>query len=356
MYSKIADRLGVHPKGLTCVLGGFILCLSFASDFSYPNINTYLTSYMRTTGYNPTLTYADFVFLSTTKTVVQGLSMPFIGDIARKIGCRPSIAIGSAIYRFVYLFFNHNTSFCFSIGFMLTCLTVKYWFILAIISLACHGIGFSFVYATAIGAAQKWFPPHRKGLVGSLVVSGYGFGSLFWVPIQTAFVNPNNVKAVIDPNCTFAGTDYEQTKCELYFMDEDMLGRIPYMFLMLGVIFLVMGIISVILISEPEQQNQHGERNQTKVDKKSMELSEKGDKAPKTVFSLSPLQVLKTPIFYQVSQRSNSLSYPSLLPYLDMAGLLQHFLNKWLNGELQQDIWSDFHQRRPLLCKGGRLP
>merc|ERR1712106_1150487 len=89
---------GVPLQGLSCVLGGFILCLSFASDFSYPNINTYLTSYMRTTGYNPTLTYADFVFLSTTKVVVQGASMPFIGDISRKIGCRPSIAIGSAIY------------------------------------------------------------------------------------------------------------------------------------------------------------------------------------------------------------------------------------------------------------------
>ena len=103
MSSKIAAILGVHPKGLSCALGGFILCLSFASDFSYPNLNTYITSYMRTTGYNPTLTYADFVFLSTTKTVVQGVSMPFIGDVARKIGCRPSIAIGSAIYRFICL-------------------------------------------------------------------------------------------------------------------------------------------------------------------------------------------------------------------------------------------------------------
>ena len=69
---------------------------------------------------------------------------------------------------------------------MLTCLTVKYWFILAIISLASHSIGFSFVYATAIGAAQKWFPQHRRVC--------------------------DNVKVVNDPNCTFAQTDYEQTK------------------------------------------------------------------------------------------------------------------------------------------------
>ena len=92
-----------------------------------------------------------------------------------------------------------------SLGFMLTYLTVKHWFLLAILSLSCHGIGFSFVYATAIGAAQSWFPPNRKGLVGSVVVSGYGFGSLFWVPLQTCFVNPDNVKAVIDRDCDFIG-------------------------------------------------------------------------------------------------------------------------------------------------------
>ena len=69
---SLSEKLGTSPKGLACLIGGFILCLSFASDFSYPNINSYLTSYMRTNGYNPNLTYADFIFLSTTKTVVQG--------------------------------------------------------------------------------------------------------------------------------------------------------------------------------------------------------------------------------------------------------------------------------------------
>ena len=75
-------------------------------------------------------------------------------------------------------------------GFMLTFVTIKSYFALAIVSLALHGLGFSFVYATAISAAQKWFPRSRRGLVGSLVLSGYGYGSLIWVPLQTAFVNP----------------------------------------------------------------------------------------------------------------------------------------------------------------------
>ena len=63
------------------------------SHFSYPNINTYLTSYMRSTGYNPSLTYDDFVFLTTTKVVLQGMSMPLVGQLCRMIGCRCSIFI-----------------------------------------------------------------------------------------------------------------------------------------------------------------------------------------------------------------------------------------------------------------------
>ena len=113
-------RLRSHSlKGVQCVIGGFILCLSFSSDFSYPNINSYLTSYMKnshTNGYNNYLTcvrnlkvfflifkncfsYDDFIFLTATKVLIQGLSMPFIGDLCRKLGTRLSIFIGSAIYR-----------------------------------------------------------------------------------------------------------------------------------------------------------------------------------------------------------------------------------------------------------------
>ena len=41
------------------------------------------------------------------------------------------------------------------------------------------------------------------------MLSGYGFGSLMWIPIQTGFVNPENRKATIDPGCKYLGTDNE---------------------------------------------------------------------------------------------------------------------------------------------------
>ena len=45
---------------------------------------------------------------------------------------------------------------------------------------------------SSIGTAQSWFPPEMRGFIGSLVLSGYGFGSLMWIPLETAFVNPGN--------------------------------------------------------------------------------------------------------------------------------------------------------------------
>ena len=59
MLSIFSHRLSDSSRGWLCVLGGFIVCLSFSSDFSYPNINSYMTSYMRnnqTNGYNNNLT------------------------------------------------------------------------------------------------------------------------------------------------------------------------------------------------------------------------------------------------------------------------------------------------------------
>jgi len=283
LISHLATRLGGSKDGVFCILGGFILCLSFASDFSYPNINTYLTSYMRTNGYNPTLTYADFVFLSTTKVVITGVSMPFIGGWAKKIGTRPSIALGSAIYSF---------------GFMLTYFTVKHWFSMAVLSLSCHGVGFSFIYATAIGAAQNWFPPSRKGLVGSIVVSGYGFGSLFWVPLQTMYVNPDNVQAVIDQGCEYLGTEQEDVNCDFYFMDKTLLDKVPDMFFLLGVVYSVMGVIAVYLISDPEPKCRIKPFKEEKEDSDEKCLIE--NSPGKVTFSLSPTQVMRTMAFYQI--------------------------------------------------------
>ena len=40
---------------------------------------------------------------------------------------------------------------------------------------------------------EKKYQTFLSGLISSLVISGYGYGSLIWIPMETAFVNPDNV-------------------------------------------------------------------------------------------------------------------------------------------------------------------
>ena len=184
---------------------------------------------------------------------------------------------------------------------MLTWLTVKYQYALAIISLSMHGLGFSFVYATAIGAAQKWFPRSKKGLIGSIVLSGYGYGSLLWSPLQTAYVNPYNVKAVKDPRCGGNnGSDiFEDPSWDCknrYYVDQDMLDRVPWMFLILGASFSVLGFIAVLLISEPDESPSE-----------TLSLKSESETVSETQLqtSLKPTEVLKTATFYQVRDKQS---------------------------------------------------
>jgi len=237
-----------------------------------------------TNGYNDQLTYDDFVFLSVSKVFIQGISMPFVGDWSRELGCKWSIFIGSGIY---------------SVGYILTYWTVRYYYFLAVITLSLHGIGFSFIYATAVGAAQKWFPKSMKGFVGSIVLSGYGFGSLIWIPLQTSFVNPDNIPAEYDPRCNKTGniSSVDTIDCHnRYYTNIDLLDRVPGMFFILGIIYTVCGVISVILISEPDPASDGSLEENESLNPERQEAAP----AKEVPRSLKPREVLKTSVFYQI--------------------------------------------------------
>ena len=51
--------------------------------------------------------------------------------------------------------------------------------------------GIGIVYYTPIICSWEWFP-ENKGLVGGLILSGYGFGAFVFGFISTAIVNPDD--------------------------------------------------------------------------------------------------------------------------------------------------------------------
>ncbi|OON23901.1 hypothetical protein X801_00180, partial [Opisthorchis viverrini] len=101
------------------------------------------------------------------------------------------------------------------------------------------GLGFGAGYSVILAVASAWFPSHR-GLIVGLVLGGFGGGALVFTPIQTALINPKNVKI----NST--------TKS---FTDTDMLNRVPYAFLLLAGITGTIQIIGFLLMQEKPKTN-----------------------------------------------------------------------------------------------------
>ncbi len=56
------------------------------------------------------------------------------------------------------------------------------------------------MYSKGNDSLSQWFPGD-PGLMTSICVAGYGFGGVIWNPLETAYVNPDNVDAVqVDPD------------------------------------------------------------------------------------------------------------------------------------------------------------
>ena len=84
--------------GLLAIIGGFLLQFTMGSFYSFGNMMTYMTSYMRAHG-SPNITYEDFVVVQSTWGMTQGCVMPLSGFIIHLLGERISMSVGSFLFR-----------------------------------------------------------------------------------------------------------------------------------------------------------------------------------------------------------------------------------------------------------------
>ena len=109
-----------------------------------------------------------------------------------------------------------------------------------------HGIAFSLIYAQTIGCILKWFLSGNQGLMTSIAVGGYGFGSMIWIPLQTYFVNPDNIQAVPE--------DPLNPSSDKYFKNEELLENVPKLFLVMGGIIGALEIIGMLMLRTPNNE------------------------------------------------------------------------------------------------------
>ena len=81
----ISGLKDVPLRGFAAVFGGFLLQFTMGAFYSFGNMSTYMTSYMRQHG-SPDLKYTEFVVVQSTWGMTQGCVMPLSGFLIRAIG------------------------------------------------------------------------------------------------------------------------------------------------------------------------------------------------------------------------------------------------------------------------------
>ena len=215
--------------GIAVVLCGVLLFFTFGSVYSHGNMAPYIISYTRLHSLDPArevvqLSASPWLYGGTV--ITQGLSVALGGWLIEKIGPRPTATIGAFI-------FTGST--------FLTAGAIKLSFWAVVITYGLFmGTGLGLGYVTPFYSAMQWLPQHT-GLAIGLVMMGMGGASFVYIPLQTSFINPSDQDPHYQPD---AHLDF------FYFTQPDILDRVPYMFIILGVIYGTIQLITIPFIPE----------------------------------------------------------------------------------------------------------
>ena len=125
-------------------------------------------------------------------------------------------------------------------------------FTLFIIFYGCIGaLGCGVCYMAALVVSWEHFP-ERKGLVTGVIDGGYGLGSLAYVQIARAVVNPDNLEATIDSG-----------QKDLKYFDDRVAKNVPLMLRILSLIWAIQILVAVVLITRKETEESDEKSKET---------------------------------------------------------------------------------------------
>ncbi|WKY12148.1 hypothetical protein Q1695_003603 [Nippostrongylus brasiliensis] len=221
VISRLIFRLPPLTRLVVVVTGAVLIHLTIGTYHTFGNMLPYMASYMRNYT-DPTVRIEHFMWVPT----FQGcfpFSMVIGGTLSLHVGPRSATLIGCTI----------ATS-----AVALSYWSIKHSFLAFFVTYGLlFGLGQGIAYVTAVATVINW-APEKVGLVSGIVAAGFGVSSSIFAPIQTRLINPKNLPSTRDG----------------YFLDKELLLRVPDVFLTLSLIYSVMQLIGLIVICDPPEK------------------------------------------------------------------------------------------------------
>ncbi len=211
------------------VIGAVLIQLALGSIYSWGNLTTYLTSYLH--AQNGTIEYSHTIYIFAVGLFAFAATMIFSGKLQQKFGPMMIGLVGAVLMTLGVLLTFFMKSF------------VGAFFTYGVL----FGVGIGFGYVCPIACAAKWFPD-KKGLINGIAVAGFGAGAFIFNQITTAFINPKIGGVRLDPTLVIEGKRYFDIA-----VAPELIGRVPFVFLILGGIFLLMTVGGSFLLKNPPE-------------------------------------------------------------------------------------------------------
>jgi len=206
------------------VIGAVLIQLALGTIYSWGVLTPYFTSYLQY--FNADIRYEHTQYIFAVGLFAFAVTMIFSGKLQQKYGPMLIGLVGAVLMSLgvlLTIFMNSFVGAFFSYGIL-------------------FGVGIGFGYVCPIACAAKWFPD-KKGLINGIAVAGFGAGAFIFNLIIKAFINPSKLQTDV----------VNSVDLKDYFSQEAIISKVPWVFLLLGLIYLVMTVGGSLLLQNPPE-------------------------------------------------------------------------------------------------------
>ncbi|CAI2352623.1 unnamed protein product [Caenorhabditis sp. 36 PRJEB53466] len=268
----IADAIyQLSPFNRICVIlfGAVSIHLTIGTYHTFGNMLPYMASYMRNFT-DPTVRIEHMMWIPT----FQGcfpFAMVIGGLTSNMFSPRMSAFLGCALVTSSVALSAYAIQHSFALFFVVYGLL--------------FGLGTGIAYVTAVSTAINW-APDKIGVVSGIVAAGFGLSSSIFAPIQTWIVNPQNLPATKDG----------------YFVQHELLVRVPSLFTKLAIIYGVMQAIAIVVVCDPpfrKSRSTESIANREESDEEDDDYERPVfDNDEDTTIQMTPSEMLRSPTFF----------------------------------------------------------